>query len=146
MPPHLRPSAASDVYKRQHAPNAVSCPGDETERSQLLGTSYRWAAAYNGIKYKDLRRAVDKPLLTDRDTFHTGSDFASNELLLKRTQNSYQFVVTSGTSAEFEEPGPIADSESELEVPRPNKRPHHTKRTKAGKCDQIRRGKHREYR
>lgn len=112
LPPHHPGLSLPElVAPRLQTPNILFCPSDETERSQLLGTSYRWSPAFNGMAYADLHKAIDKPVLTDRDAFHTGSELAANELLLKRAENSFQFVVTSGAGAPLQEPAPIVEQD-----------------------------------
>lgn len=103
LPPHEPGMSLPElVGPRLQTPNVTFCPSDETERSQLLSTSYNWATAYNGLKVNGLDRAVDQTLLDDRESFHLGADIATNELVLRRENGRYQFYVT-GTTEEDEE-------------------------------------------
>lgn len=104
LPPHYEGMSLPElVSPRLHTPDVVFCPSDETDRSQVLGTSYRWVAAYNALQLNNLDRAVDMPVLLDRDTFHQGVELPVNELVLRRNERgSYNFAVIGITEQERE--------------------------------------------
>ena len=95
MPPHHEGLSLPELlHSRLHTPNALMCPSDETEDSQLLGTSYRWSPGFNGIAVAELERMRGRPLLSDREAYHASAELPSNELVIQRHGNRYQFVVT----------------------------------------------------
>jgi len=89
------------IHPRMQNPSVLFCPSDETAQSQELGSSYQWADLYNGASLDDFDSTLGQPLLADRDAFHHDADIPTNELLLQRTGNQYQFTVT-GTDQTLE--------------------------------------------
>src|SRR5690606_24939145 len=107
LPPHEPGMSLPELIgPRLRTPNVVFCPSDETDRSQVLGTSYRWATAFNGLEFAGLDRALDQPLLQDREAFHLGTDRASNELLLRKEKGMFQFIVTGSTEEQVQDASP----------------------------------------
>jgi len=95
LPPHEPGMSLPElVGPRLQTPNVTFCPSDETDRSQLLGTSYRWATAFNNLKASELQRALDQPILNDREAYHAGTEIRANELILQRKNGKLRFVVT----------------------------------------------------
>lgn len=118
-------------------PSALYCPSDESKRSQVLGTSYQWAMTYNGVRVDSLSTVVNKPLLTDRDSFHKGTSIATNELVLKRTEGGkFQFVVTGGIDPD------LIDRQDEDHLGKA-KNDRKEKKHKKDKKDEGKRAKHR---
>jgi len=95
LPPHEPGMSLPELIgPRLQTPNVTFCPSDETDRSQLLGTSYRWATAFNSLKASELQRALDQPILNDREAYHAGTEIGVNELILQRKNGKLRFVVT----------------------------------------------------
>lgn len=116
LPPHQPGTSLPElISQRLQTPSIAYCPSDETDRSQLLGTSYHWATAYNGMELTSLERALDQPLLNDRENFHQGTNLASNELVLKRFEGQYQFTVTGSEEDELDPDS--ADIPEKLKLP-----------------------------
>lgn len=92
------------VQSRLQSSDALFCPSDETDRSQILGTSYHWRSAFNGFTIADFERALDQTLVSDRESFHAGTDLPSNELILRRSGGKFQFAVTGSD----DDPAPTA--------------------------------------
>ncbi len=112
LPPHEPGMSLPELIQpRLQTPNVLFCPSDETERSQLLGTSYHWATAYNGFEVSALERAVNQPIVTDRESFHQGTELAMNELVLLQDNGKYRFAVTNGDEA------PPADPKTQPPLP-----------------------------
>ncbi|MFN3167438.1 MAG: Tfp pilus assembly protein FimT/FimU [Phycisphaeraceae bacterium] len=104
LPPHEPGMSLPElVGPRLQTPNVTFCPSDETERSQVLGTSYRWATAFNALKATELDRALDQPILHDRETYHAGTEIGVNELMLKQHRGGLRFVVTGSPEEHAEE-------------------------------------------
>lgn len=95
LPTHRTGTALPELMTtRAHTPNVLFCPSDETDQSQLAGTSYRWAFAMNGMKVSELSKAIGQPVLRDREPFHQGMTLATNELVVQRDAAFLKFVVT----------------------------------------------------
>ncbi|MGB0767021.1 MAG: pilus assembly FimT family protein [Phycisphaeraceae bacterium] len=81
------------IKPRLQMPNVVYCPSDETEESHLLGTSYRWTQALNGVQLSQLQPAALQPLLTDRESFHQDAGLLANELVLDRDDQGFLLTL-----------------------------------------------------
>ena len=101
LPPHQPGMSLPElVTPRLKTPNVLFCPSDETDKSQSLGTSYRWTEAHNGIEAAHFEQLVDQPVLADREAFHQGIVLGINQLVLKRNQDRVQFVILGGAEHE----------------------------------------------
>ncbi len=70
------------IEPRLHIPKVVFCPSDETETSQVLGTSYRWGMAFNDQKPGAMWGMVGQPLLADREAYHLSESQPVNEMVV----------------------------------------------------------------
>ena len=94
FPPHHEGlSLPKLVSRRLQTPNVIFCPSDETDRSQLLGTSYRWTNTFNEREPDDLEQSLGQPLLSDREAFHYASAMPVNEIILSRDREGYLLSV-----------------------------------------------------
>lgn len=67
-----------------HEPSVAFCPSDETEQSQVLGTSYLWSNRFNSQSIGQLPNLTGQPLLSDREPYHVAALLPANELVLSR--------------------------------------------------------------
>ena len=96
LPPHQPGLSLPElVGPKLLTTNALFCPSDQTDDSQLLGTSYHWETAYNNMAVPQFDSVAGQPLLADREAFHHGADLERNELVLRKNNEHYQFTVTS---------------------------------------------------
>lgn len=81
------------VEPRLQSQYALFCPSDETEASVILGTSYQWASAFNGLRVGEFENVLGRPLLADRESFHTGPDLPINEMVLVEDDAGYRLTL-----------------------------------------------------
>lgn len=81
------------IEPRLHTPYVVFCPSDETEQSMVLGTSYQWDTAFNGLHAGELGTMVGLPMMADREAFHTGPDLPINEMMLLEDNEGYRLSL-----------------------------------------------------
>lgn len=70
------------IEPRLHIPKVLFCPSDETQTSQALGTSYRWATAFNNQSPGALRNMLGQPMLADREAYHANAVQPINEVMV----------------------------------------------------------------
>ncbi|MEM9346250.1 MAG: type II secretion system protein [Planctomycetota bacterium] len=86
---------SSFIEERLHSTHVLFCPSDHTESRQSLYTSYRWSPSFNGLKPGQLHDTIGRVMLADRAAYHPGPHNFSNELLLKKSEISYEFTLRS---------------------------------------------------
>lgn len=102
IPPHHDGQSLSEfVSNRLRTPLVVYCPSDETDLSQRLGTSYKWSIGFNALPTEQLPNMVGKPLLLDRESYHTNADLPVNELVLSQDEAGYRLALQGQTTAEM---------------------------------------------
>ncbi|MFK7789025.1 MAG: type II secretion system protein [Phycisphaeraceae bacterium] len=81
-PPQAGLSLPEFVEPRLNIPKITFCPSDETEASQLMGTSYRWGMAFNGVDTGNLQSLIGQRMLADREAFHNNAAQPTNEMVI----------------------------------------------------------------
>lgn len=81
------------IATRAHTPQVAYCPSDETERSYVMGTSYRWTTGFNGLHPGELGTMLGQPILADREPYHAGSVLPINEVTVVEDEAGYRLSL-----------------------------------------------------
>lgn len=81
------------IEPRSNIPRVTFCPGDETDISQVMGTSYRWSMAFNDQDPSAIPTLLGQRMLADREAFHHNSVLPLNEMVIAEDEAGFRLSL-----------------------------------------------------